>query len=92
VTRAGGGRGGSPEFSRSDWRQNQNPRRLFDDFLCGEQQSGRNLQPKRRCGLAIYIERVFACDLNWQIAGLYAFKDAVDVGRRLPLLFYLNFD
>ena len=58
------------------------------DHLVGEQQHGlRDAQPERLRGLDVDHELELGRLLNWQIAGVSALKDAIDVPCCLAELF-----
>ena len=58
---------------------------LFDDFVRGRQQRRRHRKAKRFGGLQINDQLKFGRLLNWQVAGLLALEDAVDVGTRASI-------
>ena len=60
----------------------EQPFRLFDHLVGAGKQGGRNGESERLCGLYIDDELEAGRLLDWQVAGLLAFEDAVDVGTR----------
>src|SRR6516225_4833844 len=59
---------------------------FFDDIVRGRQQRRRHRKAKRRFGgLQINDQLKFGRLLNWQVAGLLALEDAVDVGTRASI-------
>ena len=62
--------------------QQQTFDRLFDYLVGGGQQTRRHVETERFRRLQIDDQRVLDRHLDRQVAGLGAFEDAIDVGRR----------
>ncbi len=45
----------------------------------------RDREAESLCGLEVDHQLVFGCALHWQVGGLLALKDAIDVASSLPV-------
>jgi hypothetical protein len=61
------------------------PSRLLYDLISPREQRGRHIKPEGLRGPQVQHQFVLGRRLHWEVGGLVAFEDAIDVAGRAPV-------